>query len=264
MKFLKFCIVIILIKFTFSPVTSQASDRPVQILSSMGFNIINTVPQDFSIPSLDGKDVSLESYKGNWIWLVFWATWCGPCQAEMPSLEKLHKEVGGDKLKILGVSIDSGDSTPVKRFIRRKGITFPILHDTNNVAASKYQASAVPMIYVISPDWKLVGIFRGGTSWESQSVFDSVKELISHKEVTVKDIPQTSKPGEVVELPNDLIPPKLSLSIPAGKIMSNSDFKVKVNVSFEGEVGKYLIKTPVVTLPEELKELKVGSQTHWG
>src|SRR5207245_60725 len=80
------------------------------------------------LPALQGAEVDLESYRGHVVLVNFWATWCPPCVEEMPSLERLHRALAGEGLVVLGVSIDD-DGAALEAFVRRAGVTFPIVRD---------------------------------------------------------------------------------------------------------------------------------------
>ncbi|MEH7109626.1 redoxin domain-containing protein, partial [Bacillus sp. JJ1764] len=99
---------------------------------------------DFELKTLTGETVKLSELKGKKVMLNFWATWCPPCKAEMPDMEKFHSEVG-DKVTILAVNIDP--QLDVKGFVNEYKITFPILLDTDDGVNGKYQVLSIPTTY---------------------------------------------------------------------------------------------------------------------
>lgn len=101
---------------------------------------------DFELKTLTGETVKLSSLKGKKIMLNFWATWCGPCKAEMPAIEQLSKEVDSD-VAILAVNIDP--QLDVKGFVEKNGITFPILLDEEDEVNAMYQIISIPTTYFI-------------------------------------------------------------------------------------------------------------------
>ncbi|MBT7768057.1 MAG: TlpA family protein disulfide reductase, partial [Bdellovibrionales bacterium] len=151
-------IVILTAAMLLGGIAHGVTSSPRQIISQLGFSPLSTGPSDFELPQVGGGKRSLSSYQGQWIWITFWATWCAPCRHEMPTLEYLHQKFDGDQIAFLGVSIDQGATSGVEKFLQRHNITFPNLHDSQGEAASLYRATAVPTIYLISPDWKLVGL----------------------------------------------------------------------------------------------------------
>ncbi len=80
----------------------------------------------FALPDINGKKVSLSDFKGKVVLINFWATWCGPCKAEMPSLNSLYSTFKNEGFVVLAVSIDTSEK-PVKSFVSEKGIAFPVL-----------------------------------------------------------------------------------------------------------------------------------------
>src|SRR5688572_693588 len=74
-----------------------------QVLSKAGVNYMEADPVDFSFQGLDGKEVKLSDFKGKWIWLNFWATWCGPCLTEIPALNNIQKTLKGSKFTLISM-----------------------------------------------------------------------------------------------------------------------------------------------------------------
>src|SRR3989338_2772175 len=74
-----------------------------------------------------GDTVALADYSGEVVLLNVWATWCGPCEQEMPSMERLHQELGAAGLKVVAVSIDEGDADDVRRWVVERRLTFQVL-----------------------------------------------------------------------------------------------------------------------------------------
>ncbi|WP_316571301.1 redoxin domain-containing protein [Neobacillus sp. YIM B06451] len=101
---------------------------------------------DFELKTLTGETVKLSSLKGKKVMLNFWATWCGPCKAEMPAMEQLYKEAD-DNVAILGVNIDP--QLDVKGFVLENGITFPILLDEKDEVNTTYQIISIPTTFFI-------------------------------------------------------------------------------------------------------------------
>ena len=86
-----------------------------------------TVAPDFTLKTLDGKDVSLSSLRGKAVMVNFWATWCEPCKLEMPWLEEFSKKYAAQGLVVLGVSTDDAGKNVVAATVKKLGVTYPIL-----------------------------------------------------------------------------------------------------------------------------------------
>jgi thiol-disulfide isomerase/thioredoxin len=115
---------------------------------------------DFTLQDMSGKTVSLSDYKGKVVLLEFWATWCPPCRASIPGLEKLNKAYKDKGLVILAVSVDQGGWDVVRSFITEYGITYTVLKGTDDVA-EKYQVRSIPMLLVLNKEGKISKRYLG-------------------------------------------------------------------------------------------------------
>ncbi|WP_333864505.1 TlpA disulfide reductase family protein [Sphingobacterium sp.] len=117
---------------------------------------------DFAQMTPEGKELKLSDFKGKYLLLDFWASWCGPCRAENPNLVKAYQKFKGAKFEILGVSLDKpGKKDNWMKAIEQDGLTWPQVSDLNgwqNQAAQLYGIQAIPQNYLISPEGKIVGI----------------------------------------------------------------------------------------------------------
>lgn len=110
---------------------------------------------DFTLPDLNGKDVTLKDLRGNNVFLVFWASWCDPCKEEMPDIEKIHTEYKDKDLVVL--SINTGeDKEAVKEFIEASGYTFQVLLDSELDVARAYKTSNIPVSLFVNKEGKIV------------------------------------------------------------------------------------------------------------
>ncbi len=120
---------------------------------------------EFTLQNLDGKSTKLSDFKGRVVLLDFWATWCGPCRASIPGLEKLHKTYSGKGLAVLAVSLDDGGWDYVKSFQGEYGITYAILKGTQDVA-SKYMALTIPTVVLIDKEGNIHRRYLGSGNEE--------------------------------------------------------------------------------------------------
>lgn len=116
-----------------------------------------------------GDTVGLDHYRGDVVLLNIWATWCPPCRAEMPSLERLHRDLGTRGLRIVAVSIDHADQKIVSDFVQEVGITFDILHDRKGRVETIYQTTGVPESFVIDRHGVIVKKEIGAIEWDHPS-----------------------------------------------------------------------------------------------
>jgi thiol-disulfide isomerase/thioredoxin len=130
---------------------------------------------DFKLKDLNGKEVSLSDYKGKKVFLNFWASWCPPCKAEMPEMEKLYQETKDSDLVILAVNL-SEDKSTVQNFIKNNKYTFSVLLDSDNAAAMKYQVVSIPTSYFIDKEGNVVAKHIGSMTLENmKSYIDNIK-----------------------------------------------------------------------------------------
>jgi thiol-disulfide isomerase/thioredoxin len=107
--------------------------------------------RDFTLTTLDGESVSLSDYRGQWVLLNFWATWCSPCVEEMPYLSRLAAE---RDLVVLGINFKE-DAASVAQFVAEKGIDFPILLEPDDITLLYYGVRGLPRTFLIAPDGAL-------------------------------------------------------------------------------------------------------------
>jgi thiol-disulfide isomerase/thioredoxin len=137
---------------------------------------------DFSLEGLDGKTVSLSSYRGKVVLLSFWATWCGPCKEEMPAMEKLYQKLKARGFVVLAVDMME-EKTAVSAFVKKNGYTFPVVLDkTGEVGGNGlYSARAIPTNYVVDKAGMIVGRKIGidGPAWTSDERVTMFESLLA-------------------------------------------------------------------------------------
>jgi cytochrome c biogenesis protein CcmG/thiol:disulfide interchange protein DsbE len=127
--------------------------------------IVGKPAHDFTGTTVDGKQVSLSSYKGRAVWLTFGASWCAACQAEAPDIEAAYKKYQASGAVVLSVSI-SEDSGTVLDYAKRIGLTFPQIADPDTRIASAYRVNGIPAHFFIDKAGILVSGKTGGLSRE--------------------------------------------------------------------------------------------------
>ena len=119
------------------------------------------------LPALSGAEEDLASRRGRVVVLNFWATWCPPCVAEMPSLERLHRALSPEGLAVVTVSTDE-DEAELRRFVAERAITLPVLWDPGGrVAAGEYRTTGYPETFVIDRGGRLLKHVVGPAEWDS-------------------------------------------------------------------------------------------------
>jgi thiol-disulfide isomerase/thioredoxin len=134
---------------------------------------------DFELPALDGARVKLSGLKGKVVFLNFWATWCGPCRLEMPTMEKLYQQLRSEGLEILAVDLQEDNAT-VRAFATRMALSFPILMDSSGAVGAKYGASAIPTTYLIDRNGKIFARAIGARMWDTPEMIGMFRQLLKN------------------------------------------------------------------------------------
>ena len=133
---------------------------------------------NFTFPGLDGKKVSLADYKDKVVLLNIWATWCAPCVAEMPSMEKLYQELKDEGFELLAVSVDESGAEVVTPFIKKHKLSFPVLLDTQGDINSLYQLTGIPESFIMDKDGIIVEEVIGPRDWAASGAISYFRNLI--------------------------------------------------------------------------------------
>jgi peroxiredoxin len=136
---------------------------------------------DFRAVSLaTGAPVSFaEEYRGNVTLVNVWATWCEPCEREIPALDTLYRSLSDRGFRLAAVSIDTEDSTVVRRFLEPYRVGFDVLHDPEREIERLYQTQGVPESFLIDREGRIVRIVHGEHPWASPSNRRIIEELLS-------------------------------------------------------------------------------------
>jgi len=120
---------------------------------------------EFTLKALDGRDVNLGDYKGKYLLVNFWATWCGPCKVEMPSIEELYQRFKLENFDVLAISNDMFGEKVVGPYIKTQGFTFTVLLDPILQVSKQFGVVSLPTTYLIDPQGKIIGVLGGAENW---------------------------------------------------------------------------------------------------
>ena len=180
--------------------------RPWLILGGVGMLVLlgvvllittpsrTTLPRpapDFLLPDVSGQAVRLSQLKGKVVLLNVWATWCGPCRQEMPTLETLAHTLSGEDFVLLAASQDVDGAAAVKPYLQEGGYTFPVLLDTHGEVGKKYGVTGYPETFVIDRQGQVVYHHIGYNNWAQPQVEEALRRLIQQGEWRV----DTEMPG---------------------------------------------------------------------
>ncbi len=201
---------------------------------------------DFTLPELGGGSGSLSDFHGKWVLLTFWASWCGPCRMEMPTLERLHRQRRESDLAVVGVSLDSSRELAAS-FAEELDLSFPQFWDEQGRVGADYSASAIPMTYVIDPAGRVVGASRGARDW--WSLAPMLDSLLAEPPTAEDASTGYSQPGPV-ELPAVLDPPSAEVVLVESSPRVGEEFHLDIRMSWAGSLDEVLLQPPKVRLPE--------------
>jgi peroxiredoxin len=136
-------------------------------------------PRDFSLSALEGETGSLSSYKGKVVFLNFWATWCGPCRVEMPSLEAIYNKFSDRGLEMLAVNC-AEDNAAVRSFIKNEGFSFPVLLDLDGRVSANYGILSIPTTFLIDRDGMIILRLVGSIDWNTPKIHAALESLLSN------------------------------------------------------------------------------------
>lgn len=123
---------------------------------------------DFTLVGTDGAAYTLSGLRGRPILINLWASWCAPCRAEMPAIQRLHEEFQAQGLLVLAVNMTSqDDETAARLFAEEYGLTFPILLDLDGEVGRLYQNRALPSSYFVDPNGVIQEVVIGGPMAEA-------------------------------------------------------------------------------------------------
>ena len=134
---------------------------------------------DFTLSDLEGKNHTLSSYRGKVVMVNFWATYCGPCIKEMPSMQRLKEKMAGKPFTILAVDM-AEEKHDVKAFLTQHQIKidFPVLLNPEGNVVEDWMITAVPTTFVIDPRGTIRYALFGGIEWDKADVIETISSLL--------------------------------------------------------------------------------------
>lgn len=126
------------------------------------------------------KAKTLADFKGKPLIINVWASWCGPCRAEMASLERLAQRYNGKAFNVIGVSTDDNGKAAAK-FIRGTGITFENFLDNKLLLENMLGANTIPLTVLVSADGRILNKVRGAREWDSEEIIKAIEDAFSIK-----------------------------------------------------------------------------------
>ena len=135
-------------------------------------------PPAFSLKDLDGRVHALADFRGSVVLVNFWATWCEPCQDEMPSMRRLRERLAGQPFAILGVNYGGESEAKVRAFRQRLEIDFPLLLDPGGETPRGWRVRVLPATFLVGRDGRVRYHVIGELDWASESALTKVRTLL--------------------------------------------------------------------------------------
>ena len=132
---------------------------------------------DFALPRLGGGEISLRELRGKVVLVNFWASWCAPCEQEMPAMEHLHAKLAARGFELVAISVDD-DASAVARFRERLGLSFPIALDPQKRISGRYQSFRYPESFLIDREGVLIARYIGERDWDAPEYVARVERLL--------------------------------------------------------------------------------------
>lgn len=134
---------------------------------------------DFSVRNLDDQVIDVNTFKGKVIFLNMWATWCGPCRAEMPSIQELYHSIDHEKVAFIMLSLDFDENRPkVVRYVKDRSFTFPVYQPASPLP-NQLQVPSIPTTFVIGKDGKVKMKKVGTANYSTEKFRKFLEELVA-------------------------------------------------------------------------------------
>lgn len=156
----------------FFAVATASADEP-QTLTPMSGDV---QAPEFDLMGPAGEPQRLLDHRGKPVILNFWATWCPPCRAEMPSMQRAHETVGEEGISVIAINVGE-DAETVARFLEETSVDFSIPMDVDSEVVQSYPVKGLPTTFVIDPEGRLVFSATGEREWDDPGLLDQVRAL---------------------------------------------------------------------------------------
>jgi thiol-disulfide isomerase/thioredoxin len=129
-----------------------------------------------TLKDLDGREWRLADFRGRVVLVNFWATWCAPCVAEMPSLQRLRDRLAPQGLEVLAVNFQE-NAARIRPFVERLEFTVPVLRDHDGSASRAWGVRVYPTTFIVGPDQRIVMVAIGEIDWADPAIVQRLRAL---------------------------------------------------------------------------------------
>jgi peroxiredoxin len=154
--------------------TAVAEKKPPQWIPGAQRKKANLIAE---LKTLDGKSFSMAEHQGKILLVNYWATWCGPCKEELPSIAALYKKLHDQGLDVVAVSAEKPET--VQKYIKDKDLPFTIVVDPKDTIGRRFGLNIVPSTLVIDDSGKIALNYGSEYDWNSPAIVDGVQSLLN-------------------------------------------------------------------------------------
>jgi thiol-disulfide isomerase/thioredoxin len=157
----------------------KVSDAVIKAFEGTGIQSVSVGidPIDFTLPLPDGTKITLSQLKGKVVFLNFWATWCGPCRSEMPSMEAVYQKLKGKGFEIVAVNLGESKDK-VSGFMNEYKLNFPSVLDERQITGSQYNIRAIPTTYIIDRRGLIIARLVGSVNWNTPKIIAALEAVL--------------------------------------------------------------------------------------
>ena len=167
------------------PAGKAATDLKAYSKGAMITFVARSEPQelpDFNFVKDDGSEISLKEWRGKVVLLNLWATWCAPCRKEMPDLDKLKADLGGDDFDLVALSVDRTGLDKPRKFLKEIGVKhLKLYNNSSGKLAASLKAFGMPTTLLLNREGKELGRLVGPAEWGSDDAIALIKAAIGEK-----------------------------------------------------------------------------------
>lgn len=164
-----------------SEAAAQTDEAASALFRRIGLSrVAPTAAPDFNLAQVNGSRLTLSGYRGNIVFLNFWASWCGPCRKEMPAMERLHRTLAGEGLAMVAINQKESAGT-VAKFIRKYSLSFPAPLDADGQVSRAFRVFGLPTTYLIDGEGRIVGKASGPREWDSADAITLLRQILSSR-----------------------------------------------------------------------------------
>jgi len=160
------CVLVLFFAFLSCPFSAAASA------------LVGSIAPDFSLQDMQGRQVQLSDLRGKVVIVNFWATWCPPCRAEMPSMEALHLAFKEDDLVLLAINVEEDAHELVENFLKKNPYNFPILLDAETEVQQGYGVFQFPESFIIDRNGVVVKKIIGAVNWMDGDLYRLLRFMV--------------------------------------------------------------------------------------